>query len=45
MIEFGFFFRTNRFIIARSSVKRNTRGFSLPGCGLGVIVPEDNINA
>ena len=31
---------TNRLMIARSSVRRKTRGFSLPDCGLGVTVPE-----
>lgn len=31
---------TNRLIIARSSVRRKTRGCSLPDCGLGVTVPE-----
>lgn len=31
---------TNRLMIARSSVKRKTRGFSLPACGFGVTVPK-----
>jgi len=31
-------------MIARSSVRRNTRGFSLPDWGLGVIVPECKID-